>query len=140
MMDWLKSKKKAKAEAEAKKREFLSTLKYGANLSEQWKEHQRLEQERRAAYERVTETDLYKEYERLKVEERELELAVLDAIRREHGLPISDRRWHDGHIVVYDSVMVNVCIESPIGYCATYTPEGGNITGTRNCLFCDKEV
>ncbi len=136
--NFFKTRKQKEAEEKAKRREFLTTLKYGSDLKQQWQEHKRLEQERRDAWEVVQKADIYQKYEKLKNEERQLELAVLDAIRREHNLPLSDMRWNDGHIVVYDSIQVHECEDSPIGWCATYVPDGGTYHTDRDCLFCGK--
>lgn len=137
---WFKTRKQKERELDAKKREFLTTLKYGSDLNGQWKEHQRLEQERREAWQVVEQSEIYKAYDKLKKEERETELAVLDAIRREHDLPLSEHRWNDGMVIVYDSISVKECDDSPIGYCATFTPEGSSLSIDRDCLFCGKKV
>lgn len=138
---WFKTRKQKEKELEAKKREFLTTLKYGSDLDAQWKEHQRLEQERREAWQVVEQSEIYKAYDKLKKEEREVELSVLDSIRREHDLPLcEDRRWNDGMIIVYDSIVEKPCDDSPIGWCATFTPEGGSLHVDRDCLFCGKKI
>jgi len=139
-MGFFKSRKKRKAEEAAQRREFLATLKYGSNLAEQWKAHQQLEVERREAWKNVESSSIYMEYDALKRKERETEQAVLDAIRRKHNLPLSEHRWDDGMIIVYDSISVHECDESPIGYCATFIPEGSPISGVRPCLFCGEKV
>ena len=87
-------------------------------------------------WKKVEKSPIYKDYDAVKKNEREVELAVLDAIRREHDLPLTERRWNDGMLIVYDEISVHACDPSPIGWCVTYTPEDGQLGIDRPCLFC----